>query len=135
MRPQFSPDRPRCWTVPGSICMLLLLVACDRGPDLEPPRPLVYGGHPDAGVTLIRAYGCGTCHTIPGVRGADGKTGPPLTDFAYRSYIAGNLSNAPENLVAWIMNPQAIEPGTAMPNLGVTDQEARNIAAYLYTLR
>lgn len=117
----------------GGLCMLL--GACDRGQDPGPARPLMYGGDPAVGATLIRSYGCGTCHTVPGIREADGKVGPPLTEFAHRSYIAGNLYNEPQNLILWIMDPQAIEPGTAMPTLGVTEAQARSIAAYLYTLR
>lgn len=113
----------------------LLLAACDHGPDPGPARPLVYGGEARAGAALIRGYGCGTCHTVPGVRGADGKVGPPLTAFAHRAYVAGRLANTPENLVAWIVNPQAIDSLTAMPRLGVTPAQARHIAAYLYTLR
>lgn len=128
------PDRLRRRTVLGGLCALLL-AGCEGERDPGPARPLLYGGEPHLGASLIQDYGCGTCHTIPGVRGADGKVGPPLTDFAHRSYIAGNLANEPQNLIAWIMNPQAIEPGTAMPYLGVTAAEARNIAAYLYTLR
>lgn len=114
---------------------VLLLGGCDRGPDPGPARPLLYGGEPRVGAALIQDYGCGTCHTIPGVRGADGKVGPPLTDFAHRTYIAGNLFNQPQNLVTWIVDPQGVEPGTAMPDLGVTEEQARHIAAYLYTLQ
>ena len=80
------------------------------------------------------SYGCGTCHVIPGVRGARGHVGPPLTDFALRQYIAGAVPNEPAMLVRWIQNPQSIEPGTVMPPLGVNDADARHIAAYLYTL-
>lgn len=134
MSPHLLPERPRRWLALGALCASLL-GGCDRGPDPTPARPLLYGGNPRVGASLIRAYGCGACHTIPRVRGADGKVGPPLTEFAHRSYIAGNLSNEPQNLIAWIMDPQAIEPGTAMPALGVTEEQARNIAAYLYTLR
>lgn len=86
------------------------------------------------GRELIVAYGCGACHTVPGIQGADGLVGPPLTAWSERTFIAGNLANTPDNLVAWITNPQAVEPGTAMPNLGVTAAQARNIVAYLYTL-
>lgn len=93
------------------------------------------GGNPDRGPLLIRAYGCGTCHTIAGVSGANGLVGPPLTGIAQRSYIAGVLPNAPENLVRWIENPKAVDSLTAMPVLGVSPADARDIAAYLYTLR
>jgi cytochrome c len=86
------------------------------------------------GHRLIADYGCGSCHKIPGVTQADGKVGPPLEGFANRAYIAGRIPNTQNNLVAWIINPQQIDPQTAMPNLGVTAQEARSIAAYLHGL-
>jgi len=85
-----------------------------------------------AGRGLIARYGCGACHAIPGVPGADAMAAPPLDHFYQRSYIAGRLPNTEENLIKWIQVPQQIEPGTAMPNLGVTQDEARDIAAYLY---
>lgn len=93
------------------------------------------GGEPEHGRTLIRTYGCQTCHTIPGVPGADGMVGPPLDRIASRSYLAGRLPNNPENLLRWIRDPQGISPGTAMPNLHVTEKDGRDIAAYLYTLK
>jgi cytochrome c len=92
-------------------------------------------GDPAEGRVAIERYGCGTCHVVPGVPGAIGAVGPPLTEYARRAYIAGNLQNSPENLIAWLQNPQAIEPGTAMPNLNVTEVDARNLTAYLATLR
>jgi cytochrome c1 len=95
----------------------------------------VDGGNADRGARALTAYGCSACHTIPGIAGADGMVGPPLTSFARRTYVAGEVTNTEENLIRWIQQPQAIEPGTAMPNLGVTDQDARDMAAYLYTLR
>jgi cytochrome c len=93
------------------------------------------GGNPSRGPALMRSYGCGTCHTVSGVVGANGLVGPPLNGLAQRGYIAGVLPNAPENLVRWIENPKAVDPLTAMPVLGVTPADARDIAAYLYTLR
>jgi len=92
----------------------------------------VTGGNADRGGQLIRAYGCGACHTIPGVQGAAGVVAPPLTLFAQRTFIAGEVPNTPENLVHWIRDPQSIEPHTAMPALGVTEQQARDMAAFLY---
>jgi cytochrome c2 len=92
------------------------------------------GGSPERGETAIRAYGCDACHTIPGIRGANATVGPPLDDWADRRYIAGTLTNTPENLLLWIQDPQAVEPGTAMPDVDVTEQDARDIGAYLYTL-
>jgi cytochrome c len=93
------------------------------------------GGDPSRGPQLIRSYGCGTCHTVSGVVGANGLVGPPLTGLAQRSYIAGVLPNAPDNLVRWIEDPKAVDSLTAMPKVGVTPSDARDIAAYLYTLR
>jgi cytochrome c1 len=89
-------------------------------------------GDPGQGEAAIARYGCGSCHVIPGVHRARGLVGPPLTDFARRSYIAGNVFNTPTNLIAWIRAPDSVEPGTAMPTLGVSEQEARDISAYLY---
>ena len=86
----------------------------------------------EAGQQLIASYGCGSCHSIPGVAGANSMVAPPLKCFYQRSYIAGRLANNRENLIKWIQNPQQIEPGTAMPDLGVSQDEASEIADYLY---
>ena len=93
------------------------------------------GGDPRRGQVALREYGCAACHTIPGVPGANGLVGQPLAGIADRMYIAGVLPNTSANLVAWIREPQRISPRTAMPNTGVTDADARDIAGYLYTLR
>jgi cytochrome c1 len=111
----------------------LAAMAC-RSPEPAPDR-IVANGHADLGPAAIRKYGCGSCHMIPGVSGANGLVGPPLIKWSGRSFIAGEVPNNPENLITWITVPQSIEPGTVMPNLGVLDEDARNIAAYLYTLR
>ncbi len=87
------------------------------------------------GRLLIANYGCVSCHSIPGISGANATVGPPLDRFYERSYIAGWIPNTWNNLTAWIQNPQQIKPGTAMPNLDVTPEDAFDIAAYLYTLR
>ena len=108
------------------------LAGCNETSRL-PPRE-VTRGDPERGARLIVDYGCGSCHGIPGIAGADGLVGPPLDQFSRRSYIAGALPNSAENLTRWISEPQDIEPGTAMPDLGVTTEEARDITAYLYTL-
>jgi len=92
-------------------------------------------GNPQHGKQLIQAYGCGACQTIPRNYTARGMVGPPLMFFSRRTMIAGELPNSPENLVRWIKDPKAVEPGTAMPTLGLTDQQAHDVAAYLYTLR
>lgn len=95
----------------------------------------VTGGDPHNGKEQIQRYGCGSCHTIPGVPGANASVGPPLDKLGSRTYLAGELTNTPQNLVRWIQHPQQVEPKTAMPDLGVKDQDAKDIAAYLYTLR
>lgn len=114
--------------------LLALLATAGCGDAPPPPHLRVAGGDAERGAIAIAAYGCGGCHTIPGIRGAEGTVGPPLTDFATRGYVAGVQPNWPRHLVRWIVNPPAISPQTAMPALGVSEQEARDIAAYLYTL-
>lgn len=95
----------------------------------------VVGGDAQRGREAARLYGCGSCHVIPGVVGANALVGPPLNSWADRRYIAGKLPNQPTFLIQWIRFPEAIEPGTAMPNMDVTEQDARDISAYLYTLQ
>ena len=93
------------------------------------------GGSAYRGRATIVVYRCGECHTIPGVRGARGVFGPPLVSLSRRTYIGGNFPNTPDNLVHWVMSPQTMKPRTAMPELGLSEQQARDVAAYLYTLR
>lgn len=116
-----------------TICLIALLGIACRDQRVTPVQ-LVAGGDADRGVGVIQRYGCGTCHVIPGVRAARGKTGPPLTDFSERAYIAGAVTNRPEELVRWILDPGAVQPGTAMPDLGLSEPEARDAAAFLYTV-
>jgi cytochrome c1 len=106
-----------------------------RGGQQTKDYPVAAGGNAARGKQLIRSYGCGSCHTIPGIYTARGMVGPPLLFFSRRTMIAGELPNSPDNLVQWIRNPKAVEPETAMPDLGLTDYEAHDVAAYLYTLR
>ncbi|GIJ26404.1 hypothetical protein Vqi01_15660 [Micromonospora qiuiae] len=116
------------------LALLSLLTASGCASTGPPPPPEVRTGQPERGAALIAQYGCGSCHTIPGIDRADGLVGPPLIRFGSRSYIAGELVNNADNLRHWISDPQAVEPGTAMPNLGVSPLDAQDIAAYLYTL-
>jgi cytochrome c2 len=121
------------------LLMLILIGACSGmgslsgEEDVATPTPLP--GSSARGEQLILNYGCGGCHTIPGIVGANSHVGPPLTGWSERRYIAGSLLNAAENLILWIQNPKEIEPNTAMPDIGVTAADAQDIAAYLYTLR
>lgn len=93
------------------------------------------GGDAGNGAKLIEQYGCGACHVVSGIAGAEGLVGPPLNKMARRVYLAGVLRNSPDNLMAWLQNPQAFVPGNAMPVMGINGNQARDIAAYLYTLR
>jgi cytochrome c len=87
------------------------------------------------GRTIIARYGCGKCHTIPGIQGAHGVVGPPLQSIARRTYIAGNFANTPDTLTQWIMTPQKMKPKTAMPSLNLSEPQARDVVAYLETLQ
>lgn len=115
------------------LALLVLLGACER--QEAPARLRVLGGSPELGRVLVATYGCSACHRIPGVRQASGTVGPSLSGFSRRAYIAGRLPNRPAMLTAWLRDPPAIDPATAMPALGVSEPEARHMAAYLYTLR
>jgi cytochrome c1 len=120
----------RLLTVAGAVAAAaaasLLPVACSSG-----SPQVVVGGNAQAGKVSITHYGCGSCHTIPGVKGATALVGPPLIHWSRRSFIAGKLANTPANLEYWVQDPQSVWPGNDMPNLGVTPTDARNIAAYL----
>ncbi|MCO8125789.1 c-type cytochrome [Acidimicrobiia bacterium EGI L10123] len=118
---------------PAVAAAILLVAGCRDDPTPRPPGADV--GDPAAGADAIEAYGCGACHRIPGIRRADSLVAPPLEGWGHRTFIAGTLANDLENLVRWIRDPDSVEPGTAMPDLGVTDADARDIAAYLLSLR
>ncbi|SEK69374.1 Cytochrome c2 [Blastococcus sp. DSM 46786] len=126
-----TPGGPLPWL--ATLAALVAVGACSTPGEQLPPAEAQLGD-PDRGAALITDYGCGSCHVIPGLEQADGLVGPPLTSFGRRMYIAGNLPNNAENLQYWIREPQDVEPGTAMPDLGVSRVDARDIAAYLLTL-
>ncbi|KRB86570.1 hypothetical protein ASE00_07730 [Sphingomonas sp. Root710] len=84
---------------------------------------------------MIAREACGSCHLIPGIEGADGMAGPSLAHFASRQMIVGVLANSPGNLEHYLKSPASIVTTNAMPDQHLTDEQARNIAAYLYTLR
>ncbi|MBV8962196.1 MAG: c-type cytochrome [Hyphomicrobiales bacterium] len=94
-----------------------------------------FNGNPVRGAALIRTYGCGGCHDIPSIADAEGNVGPPLTRMASRIYIAGVLRNTPDNMSLWLREPQRVVPGNAMPQMNIPAQDARDITAYLYTLK
>ncbi len=113
----------------------VLLASCGGSALPTPPKDVTLG-NAQQGRQAITKYGCGACHTIPGVEGAKGQVGPTLANVGSRMTLAaGTLENTPPNLVLWIQRPQEVKPGSLMPNLNVTDSDARDIAAYLYTLK
>jgi cytochrome c len=121
----------------AAIAFPLITSACDSLSErqVKDAAVLTNGGNARLGRVVIRKYGCNTCHEISGVPGARGLIGPPLTNIGQRYYIAGELANTPNNLMSWIQHPHQIEPHTLMPEMGVSEQDSRDIAAYLYAQR
>lgn len=99
----------------------------------RPPQEI--RGDMTLGKTAIARYGCGSCHFIPGVPGAEGRAAQPLLGFAGRADIAGSAPNTYDNLVTWVQRPQDIAPRARMPSLNVSEKDARDIAAYLLSLK
>ncbi len=116
----------------GVVLALALLAACVRPPE-APPR-IIDRGDPAAGAAAIERHACGACHIIPGIRGARSPVGPPLEAYSRRAFVAGTLPNNQDNLVRFLLDPDRVRPGTAMPDLGLTEREAEDIAAYLLGL-
>jgi cytochrome c2 len=112
------------------------MAGCDLFETTSYEDKVVENGDPARGRVIIASgvHGCTTCHAIPGMRGAQGVVGPPLDGLARRGFIAGQLPNVPGVLVAFLENPPVLVPNTGMPNVGLTPEEARHIAAYLYTV-
>jgi cytochrome c len=118
------------------LALLWFLSGCDReSSQINEPQAAIPGGNAERGRVAMRQYGCVSCHTVPGIDGADGVIGPPLTKMSRRTYVAGVMKNTPENLQRWIHDPPAVDDKTAMPNLHVSDEDVRDIASYLYTLK
>lgn len=110
---------------------VVLVAACaDRD---TTPRAAI-AGDAERGRLEITRLQCGACHTIPGVRAARGAVGPSLAGYAQRPSLAGKWPNHPEHLIAWLRDPPAMAPHTAMPAVVADEQSARDIATYLYTL-
>lgn len=115
----------------AAVLALGALAACGE----QPALPSGVTGDPDRGKVLLRQYGCGSCHNIPGVASAKGNVGPPLEGIAKRVYLGGVVTNNPANMVKWIRTPEQIDPRTAMPNLQVSEAHAQDMIAYLYRLK
>lgn len=110
----------------------LLLGGCDK----EDNSSIVnFSGDAHRGASLISKYGCGGCHSIPDIANANGNVGPPLQHVGTRTYIAGLLNNSPDNMALWLQNPQKVLPGNAMPAMGISQQDSRDMTAFLYTLK
>ena len=120
--------RARC--AGAAFLLAVMSAACSTGARPPPPE-----GDAARGRELLHQYGCGYCHTIPGVHAARGNVGPPLDDVGRRVYIAGSLPNTPQQMALWIRFPQSYRPGTAMPDLHVRADDARDMVAQLYRLR
>ena len=121
----------------SSLCLALcggVLSGCTGGQQTQ-SYSVRMSGNPAHGKVLIESYGCGACHMVPGIHSARGTVGPSLAHFSNQSMIPAGMANSPDNLVLWLRDPVALEPKTAMPNLGIGDGQAHDIAAYLYTLR
>lgn len=113
--------------------LLCAVLASACGSREAPSR--VDGGDPERGRLLTQQYQCAACHFIPEVQGAGGDAGPSLQYMGRLSYIAGGIPNQPENMIRFLQNPPAVKPGTLMPALGISEEEARHMAAFMYTLR
>jgi cytochrome c1 len=98
------------------------------------PAPGLDGGDPRAGQRLLIDKGCGGCHTVAGVPGASGVAGPNLTNIGLRPTLAGaSIPNSPQTMTAWLMDPSALKPDARMPNTGLTQQEAQDLTAFLFS--
>jgi putative membrane protein len=131
-------DRPESKVSAGAAAMLLAILAvagtgCGRQEAKKAAR--LTGGDPRRAELAIRRHGCGSCHHIPGITGAGGLVGPPLDRIASRAYIAGRLTNTPQNLMGFVKHPHGVGGRIAMPEMGIPDRDVRDIAAYLYTLK
>ncbi|HEY0421983.1 MAG TPA: c-type cytochrome [Rhodopila sp.] len=129
------------WTWYLGVACAVLVVACagvagwqfsEASQRTEVARSLT-GGDPARAPVLMIRYGCGGCHTIPGVPGADGQVGPNLSGLRARVFVGGVARNDAANLIHWIVNPRDLSPRTAMPSTGISPAEARDVAAFLYT--
>jgi len=123
---------PRCLLLCGLV-LALAATGCDLAAlKTPPPAPQAWR---DRGQKLLAQYQCGSCHAIPGVASANGRVASSLQGFGERSYIAGRIANRADFLAQWIAQPQSLVPGTAMPSMGVSPEDARDMAAYLLELK
>jgi cytochrome c len=115
--------------------LALSLTMCGQPEQAKKVEPPAGGGDAGRGRLLIQQYGCQSCHSVPGLEGPKGVVGPPLDKLALRTFIGGKVQNTPANMIVWLQNPQAFDPANAMPNIGVTPADARDLTAFLFTLK
>lgn len=113
-------------------CILLIVVVI-LGAGCDSDRASF--GNAARGRELIDRYRCQACHAVPGVTRVAGTTAPSLARFARRSIIAGKSPNTPSNLIAYLQNPRGADPANTMPDLEIPPEDARDLAAFLMTLR
>lgn len=119
-------------TLAGTMLLSASLAACaEKGGG---PRELA-GADATRGLALIERVGCAACHAVPGVDWPKGEAGSSLARFGSSPLISGRVPNQPDNLIRWLRDAPSMDPETAMPPMPLTDAEARDVAAYLYTLR
>jgi cytochrome c oxidase assembly factor CtaG/cytochrome c2 len=121
--------------LPAILLMLLAVLPLAGCDSRDSSAPINFAGDARRGATLIGKYGCGNCHDIPEIANAKGNVGPPLARVGSRTYLAGFINNSPDNMTAWIEDPQKVLPGNAMPSMGIPSKDARDITAFLYTLK
>lgn len=135
----FASRRAFVWSCVG----LLLVVAAAAGVgakyrevQVERQMEAALGGNGRRAIPVMLANGCAGCHSISGVPGAQGQVGPRLdATLSSKLYIAGVLPNSRDNMIKWLRASRDLVPHTAMPSTGISDQQARDVAAYLYALR
>jgi mono/diheme cytochrome c family protein len=132
----FGRDLRPWWAVAGGLLLAVLVLGALQWQSTRRTEAVARAlthGDPAKAPALIRRFGCGGCHTISGIGGADGLVAPSLDHLRQRVFIGGVVRHTPDALVGWIVSPQAFSPHSAMPATGVDVEEARDIAAYLYT--
>lgn len=135
--------QPRCSNLfnPEKLATFILLTLCLALPacswfrnfDFEHGARLT-GGNPELGRTKLAQHSCISCHIIPGVPKADGISAPSLAHWCWHRKLLDTYPNTPENLEKWLENPSHLKPGTSMPDMNVSPQDSRDMAAYLYSI-
>jgi cytochrome c oxidase subunit 2 len=89
-----------------------------------PPKPVT--ADEQLGAKIYRENICTNCHLR--------SVGPDLTHIASRRTLAaGALENTPENLAAWLHDPDDFKPGSNMPNFKLSPGDVRALVAFLET--